>query len=115
MVKEKSTTLPLEGAQVIVTYRGDSDLYAGVSATDGTFRITGVFAISNQWPVLRAKKPYYKLQGLEPLELRADALELSRTLEMVRSVTVSGIVKMPDGQPAPAALVTALIPTEMDV
>lgn len=112
VVRDKGTSEPIEGALVFANYRSEipSTTEKGVVATNskGEYRLSGVFgAAYHQVPVNAAKKGYSQVQDRRRggLRLNAKELEVTKNIEMMKTITLAGSVKTPDGSPVTSALV----------
>lgn len=115
-VTEKYTTSPVEGAKIFAGSILDPASSSTLTNADGSFRLENVFPSDGEnYVSLRAEKDGYKLiaersQGGLTIKLNPQVADVEQDLEMVKAVHVSGMVKLPNGQPATMAVVESLMP-----
>jgi len=124
-VTEKGTSTPIEGA--IVSAGPVDDGYSAVTGADGRYTLNHVPASSRYLDrdlimgvFLIVTKPGYTWpsgEGDEPgklMMLRKEKRMITADLEIVPTVTISGIVRSPEGNPLAGAQVTRLTKHGLD-
>ncbi len=107
-VTEKVTGVPLEGVKVSMAWGRDIEKFTDVTGPEGEYLLRGLTQLQIG---LKAEKKGYALvsrQLHDPyirVQLTPDNLEVTQNIEMVRAVTISGVVKTADDLPVTDAKV----------
>ncbi|MBX7246982.1 MAG: carboxypeptidase regulatory-like domain-containing protein [Candidatus Sumerlaeaceae bacterium] len=118
-VREEGTAAtPLADVRILTGHTDDPESISTTSTAAGNYQLQGVFGNYGS-TVLKAIKAGYKLRGdnrqtFDQINLNPDTLVIERDLVMVKTVSISGTVFLPDGRPASNAFVVPMIPGDFD-
>jgi len=107
-VTEKNTGEPLEGVKVSSAWGRDIEKFTDVTGPEGEYLLEG---LTPPQIALKAEKKGYALVSRQPhdpyirIQLAPDNLEITQNIEMMRAVTISGVVKTADDLPVTDAKV----------
>jgi len=101
-VTERYTNKPLEGVNLSVDWRDGADKYTDITGPDGEYLLS---RLTRPYIHLKVeKKAYVVANKLDSrpymfIRLTLDSLEITQNIEMMQTVTISGMVKDANGQP----------------